>query len=209
MIATINPPEQRIVLHNVTWETFETLLRETGEHRLTQFVYDRGTLEIMTPLYEHESPKIQLDRFIVILAEELGREIKSAGSMTLKREDLQRGIEPDNCYYIQNELTVRGLAELDLKNNPPPDLAIEIDITSSSVDKLGIYAALGVAEIWRYNGQVLQFWQLQAEGYVESEFSLAFPVVSVSQMQGFLDLSKSSGEIALVKSFRNWIRQKI
>ncbi len=209
MIATLTPPEQRIVLHNVTWETFETLLRETGEHRPTQFVYDRGTLEIMTPLYQHENPKIQLDRLIIILAEELGREIKSAGSMTLKREELQRSIEPDNCYYIQNELAVRGKAELDLKNNPAPDLAIEIDITSSSVDKLGIYAALGVAEIWRYNGQVLQFLQLQDEGYVESEFSLAFPVVSVSQMQGFLDLSKSSGEIALVKSFRNWIRQQI
>jgi Uma2 family endonuclease len=147
MVASSSTPaEQRTVLHNISWQTFEALLKETGEDRGSRFAYDCGTLEIMTPLYEHENPKIQFDRFVVALAEELGIEIKSAGSTTLKRKIANRGIEPDNCYYIQNEPAVRGRQELDLETDPPPDLAIEIDITSSSVNKFGIYSALGVPD---------------------------------------------------------------
>jgi Uma2 family endonuclease len=209
MIATSTLAEQRTVLHNISWQTFEALLKETGEDRGSRFAYDCGTLEIMTPLFEHENPKIQLDRFIIVLAEELEIEIKSAGSTTLKRRIENRGIEPDNCYYIQNELAVRGRQELDLETDPPPDLAIEIDITSSSVNKFGIYSALGVPELWRYNGRVLKFYQLVEGEYVECEFSIAFPSVSVTDMSRFIKQSKTSGEIALLKSFRSWVRSKI
>lgn len=147
MVATSTLAEQRTILHNISWETFETLLRETGENRGSRFAYDCGTLEIMTPLFEHENPKSNFANFIVALAEELAIEVKSAGSTTLKRKIVNRRIEPDNCYYIQNEPAVKGRQELDLESDPPPDLAIEIDITSSSVDKLGIYSALGVPEL--------------------------------------------------------------
>lgn len=209
MIATSAPAEQRTVLRNISWQTFETLLTETGEDRGSRFAYDCGTLEIMSPLYEHENPKIQFDRFIFALAEELEIEIKSAGSMTLKRKAVNRGIEPDNCYYIQTEPAVRGRQELDLETAPPPDLAIEIDITSSSVNKSGIYSALGIPELWRYNGQVLKFYQLVEGKYIECEFSCAFPLVSVTEMSGFIEQSKTIGEIALLKSFRAWVRNKI
>ncbi len=209
MVATSTPAEQRTVLYNISWETFEALLKETGEDRGSRFAYDCGTLEIMTPLYEHESPKIQFDRFVVALAEELEIEIKSAGSMTLKRKAVNRGIEPDNCYYIQTEPAVRGRQDLDLETEPPPDLAIEIDITSSSVDKLGIYSTLGVPELWRYNGRVLKFYQLVEPEYVECEFSIAFPLVWVTEISGFIEQSKTTGEIALLKSFRAWVRDKI
>ena len=209
MITTSTPAEQRTVLHNISWQTFETLLKETGEDRGSRFAYDCGTLEIMTPLYEHENPKVQFDRFILVLAEELEIEIKSAGSMTLKRKATNQGIEPDNCYYIQTEPTVRGRQELDLETDPPPDLAIEIDITSSSVNKSGIYSALGVPELWRYNGRVLKFYQLAEGQYVECEFSSAFPLVSVAEMSRFIEQSKTIGEIALLKSFRAWVRKKI
>ncbi|HEY9741939.1 MAG TPA: Uma2 family endonuclease [Coleofasciculaceae cyanobacterium] len=209
MVATSTPAEQRTVLRNISWETFEALLRETGEDRGSRFAYDCGTLEIMTPLYEHENPKIQFDRFIVALAEELEIEIKSAGSTTLKRSIKNRGIEPDNCYYIQNEIAVRGRQELDLETDPPPDLAIEIDITSSSVNKFGIYSALGVPELWRYNGRVLKFYQLTEGQYVGCDLSIAFPLVSVSEMSRFIEQSKITGEIALLKSFRAWVRDKI
>lgn len=208
MIATSTPAEQRTVLRNISWQTFENLLRETGEDRGSRFAYDCGTLEIMSPLYEHENPKIQLDRFIFALAEELGIEIKSAGSMTLKRKAVNRGIEPDNCYYIQTEPAVRGRQELDLETDPPPDLAIEIDITSSSVNKSGIYSALGVPELWRYNGRDLKFYQLAEGQYIECEFSCAFPLVSVTEMSAFIQQSKTIGEIALLKSFRAWLRNK-
>ena len=209
MVVTYTLPEQRTVLHNISWETFETLLRETGDNRGSRFAYDGSTLEIMTPLFEHENPKINFDRFIFILAEELNIEIKSAGSTTLKRKIVRKGIEPDNCYYIQNELAVRGRETLDLTNSPAPDLAIEIDITSTSVDKFDIYSALGVGELWRYDGNNLKFYQLVEKNYAECEFSIAFSLVSVKDISGFIEQSKTMGEIALLKSFRNWVQAKI
>jgi Uma2 family endonuclease len=201
--------EQRTVLHNITWETFEALLRDTGEHRGSRFAYDCGTLEIMTPLFEHENPKSNFGNFIIALAEELDIEIRSAGSTTLKRRIANRGIEPDNCYYIQNELAIRGRETLNLETDPPPDLAIEIDITSSSVNKFGIYSALGITELWIYDGQDLKFYQLVEGQYIECNFSIAFPLVSVSDISRFIQQSKTMGEIALLKSFRAWVRQKL
>ncbi|MEH2301931.1 MAG: Uma2 family endonuclease [Nostoc sp.] len=209
MLVKSTPAEQRTVLHNVSWETFEALLRDTGEDRGSRFAYDCGTLEIMTPLFEHENPKSNFGNFIIALAEELGIEIRSAGSTTLKRKISRRGIEPDTCYYIQNELAIRGKETLDLENDPPPDLAIEIDITSSSVNKLGIYSALGVTELWRYDGQNLKFYQLIEEQYVECQFSIAFPLVSVNEISRFIEQRKTSGEIALLKSFRAWVQEKL
>ncbi|MHC5595713.1 MAG: Uma2 family endonuclease [Nostoc sp.] len=209
MLVKSTVGEQRTVLHNISWETFEALLRDTGEDRGSRFAYDCGVLEIMTQLFEHENSKIQFNRFILVLAEELEIEIRSAGSTTLKRKISKRGIEPDTCYYIQNELAIRGKQTLDLENDPPPDLAIEIDITSSSVNKLGIYSALGVTELWRYDGQNLKFYQLREGQYVECKFSIAFPIVSVNEINRFIEQSKSMGEIALLKSFRAWVREKL
>jgi Uma2 family endonuclease len=209
MLIQSTPAEQRTVLHNVSWETFEALLRDTGENRGSRFAYDCGILEIITPLFEHESPKIQFDRLIFTLVEELDLEIKSAGSTTLKLPLAKRGIEPDNCYYIQNEFRVRGKEKLNLETDPPPDLAIEIDITSSSVNKFNIYSALGIAELWRYDGQDLKFYHLVEGQYIEHEFSLAFPIVSVNDISRFIQQSKSMGEIALLKSFRVWVRENM
>jgi Uma2 family endonuclease len=201
--------EQRTVLYNVSWETFESLLRDTGEDRGSRFAYDCGTLEIMTPLFEHENPKIQFDRLIFCLAEELDIELRSAGSTTLKRKSFAKGIEPDSCYYIQNEAAMRGRETLNLEIDPPPDLAVEIDITSSSVNKFNIYAALGVAELWKYDGEVLKFYQLVENQYVEIKFSMTFPLVSVGDINRFIQQSKTMGEIALLKSFRAWVKGKI
>jgi Uma2 family endonuclease len=210
MIATTSSlAEQRTLLENISWSTFETLLKEIGNRRGYRIAYDNGMLEIMSPLYEHENPKIQSDRFIFILAEELGIEIKSAGSITLKQEQAKKGIEPDNCYYIQSEPAVRGRQELDLETAPPPDLAIEIDITSSSLNKLAIYSALRVPELWIYNGRVLKFYELVEREYIERDFSIAFSFLSVGRMLYFLEQSKTMGEIALLKSFRTWVREKI
>jgi Uma2 family endonuclease len=210
MLATISAlAEQRTVLHNISWETFEALLKDTGEHRGSRFAYEDGTLEIMTPLFEHENPKIQFDRFIIVLAEELEIEIKSAGSTTLKKSNKTKGIEPDNCYYIQNELAVRGKETLNIESDPPPDLAIEIDITSSSVNKLNIYSALGVTELWRYDGSNLNFYELVENQYVKRDYSIAFPIISVDDINRFIDQSKTMAEIALLKSFRTWLRAKI
>ncbi|BDI16697.1 hypothetical protein ANSO36C_24990 [Nostoc cf. commune SO-36] len=209
MLVKSTPAEQRTVLHNVSWETFEALLRDTGEDRGSRFAYDCGVLEIMTPLFEHENPKIQFDRLIFALAVGLETKIRSAGSTTLKRKTITKGIEPDTCYYIQNEPAIRGKQELDLKTDPAPDLAVEIDITSSSVNKLNIYAALGVAELWRYDGEVLKFYQLIESEYIEIKLSIAFPLISVIDMNRFIQQSKTMDEIDLVQSFSAWVRGKI
>ncbi|MCL6752413.1 Uma2 family endonuclease [Nostoc sp. CCCryo 231-06] len=209
MLVKSTLAEQRTVLNNVSWETFEALLRDTGEDRGSRFAYDCGVLEIMTPLFEHENPKIQFDRLIFALAVELKIKIRSAGSTTLKRKTITKGIEPDTCYYIQNEPAIRGKQELDLKTDPAPDLAVEIDITSSSVNKLNIYAALGVAELWRYNGEGLKFYQLIESQYIEIKLSIAFPLISVSDMNRFIQQSKTMDEIDLVLSFRAWVQGKI
>ncbi|MEH1865404.1 MAG: Uma2 family endonuclease [Nostoc sp.] len=209
MLVKSTPAEQRTVLQNISWETFEALLRDTGEDRGSRFAYDCGVLEIMTPLFEHENPKIQFDRLIFALAVELKTKIRSAGSTTLKRKTITKGIEPDTCYYIQNEPAIRGKQELDLKTDPAPDLAVEIDITSSSVNKLNIYAALGVAELWRYDGEVLKFYQLIESEYIEIKLSIAFPLISVSDMNRFIQQSKTMDEIDLVQSFSAWVRGKI
>lgn len=209
MIAISIPAEQRTILQNISWETFETLLAETGVDRGSRFAYECGILEIMSPLIEHESYKNNIGNLVIVLAEELGIEIKSAGSTTLKLKSANRGIEPDNCYYIQNELAFRGKQTLDLTTDLPPDLAIEIDITSSSINKLDIYSALGVPEIWRYNGRVLQIYQLVEKRYIESEFSCAFPLVPAIEINQFIEQGKAIGEIALIKLFRAWVRNKI
>jgi Uma2 family endonuclease len=209
MLVQSTPAEQRTVLYNISWETFEALLRETGEDRGSRFAYDCGTLEIMTPLFEHENPKIQFDRLIFALAVELKIKIRSTGSTTLKRQPISKGIEPDSCYYIQNEPAIRGKQQLDLRTDPPPDLAVEIDITSTSVNKFNIYAALGVGELWRYDGEFLHFYQLVETQYIEIIFSSAFPLVSVSDMNRFIQQSKTMDEIDLVESFRTWVQGKL
>ncbi|MEG4285025.1 Uma2 family endonuclease [Microcoleus sp. A006_D1] len=210
MIATNSSlAEQRTLLENISWSTFETLLKEIGDNRGYRIAYDEGMLEIMTPSYQHENYKLQFHRCIFILAEELDSEIKSAGSTTLKLKNARKGIEPDNCYYIQSERAVRGRQELDLETAPPPDLAIEIDITSSSINKLAIYSALGVPELWIYNGRDLKFYQLAEREYIEREFSIAFLFVSVAEMAGFFTRTQTIGEMALLKSFRTWVKEKI
>ncbi|WP_293197524.1 MULTISPECIES: Uma2 family endonuclease [unclassified Microcoleus] len=192
MIATTSSlAEQRRLLENISWRTFETLLKEIGDKRGYRIAYDEGMLEIMTPSYLHESYKLQFHRFIFILAEELDIEIKSVGSTTLKLKNTKKGIEPDSCYYIQNEAAVRDTQELDLETAPPPDLAIEIDITSSSINKFAIYSALGVPELWLYNGRVLKFYQLVETEYIERDFSICFSLC-ISSRNGWVFHSHSN-----------------
>ncbi len=203
------PTPGRVLLQNITWETYERLLNEMGHQRNTRLNYDRGLLEIMTPLLEHEQPNRLLSKVANAIAEELDIEILSAGSTTLKRPDLEKGSEPDSSFYIKNESLIRGKRTIDLNTDPPPDLVIEVDVTSSSIDREGIYAAMGVPEIWRCDRGEVKFLQLQCGNYVESEHSLAFPVLPVTEVAKFLEQSQTVGETTLLKAFRAWVREQI
>jgi Uma2 family endonuclease len=141
--------------------------------------------------------------------EELDIEIRSLGSRTCDRADLARGLEPDQCYYIQNEALVRGVAQIDLNQFPPPDLALEIDITSSSINRLSIYAALGVPEVWRYDGQTLTILNWQNGEYLSQDRSIALPLLNAENLVRFLALRNTIGETKLVKQFRRWVKDSM
>jgi len=210
--ATPTPQSQKrgaepvVTLKGVSWQTFKTLLAEIGEDRACRMAYDQGVLEIRMPLEDHEVPKGMLESFIEAIADELEIEVKKVGALSLKRDDLTRFIEPDTCFYIQNESRVRG-RRINLEIDPPPDLAIESDYTSSSVDKQSIYAALGVPELWRYTRQTLQVYQLVEGEYEPREQSMTFPFLPVTEIPGFIEQSNIQGQRTAVRLFRQRIRE--
>ena len=206
MTATLIQSPDRVVLRNISWQTYRSLADDFEREPAIRLTYDRGTLEIRTPLDPHETYKKILGRLIEAATEELDLEIRSLGSRTCDREDLARGLEPDQCYYIQNEARVRGIAQVDLAQCPPPDLAVEVDITSSSLDRFAIYAALEIPEIWRFDGSTLVIYVLRSGEYGVSPSSLALPPLCAADIQQFLQLQPTIGENKLVKQFRQWLR---
>jgi Uma2 family endonuclease len=210
MTATlIQIPQTGVLLKNISWQTYESLVNELAEQAGIRLTYDRGNLEIMTPSAPHEGSKKILGRFVESVTEELNVEIRSLGSLTCRRKDLARGLEPDQCYYIQNENVVWDKAQIDLNQDPPPDLVVEIDVTSSSIDRLSLYASLGVPEVWRYDGNRFIIYQLSAGEYVERDVSPTFPFLSQVEMLRFLELGRTTKENALIRLFREWVRSQI
>src|SRR5438445_2046967 len=142
-------PRHRLVLGAMDWRNYGRLLRILADRRAIRVTYDRGTLEIMTLSYEHESLGYLSARLIDALTEELSLPVKGGGSTTFRHRKLRRGLEPDACWWITNEPLIRGKHRIDLQADPPPDLALEVDITRSSLNRLKIYAALRIPEVWR------------------------------------------------------------
>jgi Uma2 family endonuclease len=200
--------EQRVLLSNVSWETFERLLEELGDNRATRLAYNEGLLEIMTPLGSHENSNRFIESLIGAIADELNLNLKKFGSLTLKRVKKLKGAEPDSCYYIQNEPLVRSKQEIDLDNDPPPDLVLEIDITSGSLDKQPIYAAIGVPEFWRYNGNKLEVFvlELSNQEYQKVNHSPTFPWMPLDIIPKFIRQSLVDGETGTLRAFRVWVR---
>jgi Uma2 family endonuclease len=197
----------RVVLHNISWQQFENLLVDLGESRAARVAYDDGTLEIMTPLPEHEYYKETISIVIQDIAEVLDRDYESLGSTTWKREIKKAGVEPDNCFYFQNEPRIRGKLEYDLNQDPPPDLVLEIDVTSKSLSRFSIYARLGVPEIWCYDSGELKIYQLQNEGYIEVETSSVFPTLRVQELPALIEQYRLQGRRAIRRAVREWARE--
>ena len=206
---TLLLPEQRTVLNQVSWQTFINLLDDLGDNRVIRLYYDQGVLEIMTPLGEHENNNRFIECLIGVIADELNLNLKRFGSLTLKREELLKGAEPDSCYYLENEPLVRHKQNINLESDPPPDLVLEIDMTSSSLDKQTIYAAFEIPELWRYNGQELEVFVLDktTQSYQKSIQSLHFPWLPLEVIPQYIRQSLRDGETATLKSFRTWVRK--
>jgi Uma2 family endonuclease len=196
--------DRRVIFFDLTWQRYQQISQALGARRSARLTYDQGTLEITTPHEEHEFAAELIGIFIRILVAELGLKIKSMGSTTLDREDLERGAEPDKGFYIQSQPLVQG-RNVDLKTDPPPDLVVEVDITHSDIDKLRLYESLGVPEFWRYNGQFLHVYQLQGQTYLEVEISPTFPQISKAKLYEFLAQARQD-ESQAEQRLRDWIR---
>ncbi len=185
---------------NISWDQYQQILSALPQTRAARLTYLLGTLEISMPLEDHEQASEFIASFVKIVARGLRLKWKTMGSTTLNREDLDQGAEPDKAYYIQNKSLVAG-RKVNLQQDPPPDLVIEVDITHTDIDKNSLYAAMGVPEFWRFNGRFLQIYVLKNDGYVEVEKSPIFPIVDKSDLYHFLDEAKQDESDA-----EDWLR---
>ncbi len=201
------PREQQFVFYEVDWKFYDLVLGRLAD-RPVFVTYDRGSLEIMSPSEKHESFTKLIGRMIEAATEEWNIPVYGCRSTTFRREDLDRGLEPDECYYIQNEALVRTVEEIDLTRDPPPDLAIEVEISRRLLDREGIYAALGVPELWRYDGKRLRVFLLGVQGrYGPSAGSRALPRLPTAEVERFLHLRKTTDDTSLIRAFRAWCRE--
>jgi len=202
------PPGQQLLMTDVSWEMYEQLLVEFEGRPGTRINYSQGVLEIMVPLPEHEINKVMIADLIKVLLEEMDIEFWSLGSTTFKSETMQQGLEADDCFYIEQEAAVRGKKRIDLEIDPPPDLALEIDITSRT--HFNNYQVLGVGELWRFNGTELEINILQEGQYITVHESPHFPNFSLRDIiPHYLEWSKHEGRNKVMKAFRSWVKEQL
>ncbi|APW59015.1 Uma2 family endonuclease [Paludisphaera borealis] len=207
--AKLQGTAQRFVLHDISWEDYQTFLKVL-EDRPIRLTYDQGTLELMTPLSLHERYKTLIGRMIDIMTLESRTSVVGVGSTTLNRKRLKRGLEPDQCYYFSNAGKVADWARVDLDVDPPPDLAIEIDVTSDSRHRLGICAALKIPEVWRFDGDRQDVLQLQDPGtYQVVPRSGIFPFVPMEEIGRFLRQYSIGDDTPWAVAFQEWFRETI
>ncbi|MGA2704216.1 MAG: Uma2 family endonuclease [Isosphaeraceae bacterium] len=201
--------ENRVVIRGVGWEGYQTLLSLVGNQKV-RLTYDRGDVELMSPLSRHERNKSRLGRMVEILTEELDIPVICMGSTTLNREDLDRGLEADDSFYLKSYSLIGNVDHLDMNVDPPPDLAIEIEISRSVLNRLGIYGALGVPEIWRFDGKKLRVLLRQEDGaYRENAESVALPWISIEELLQFVVEDDYREDTQWAKAFRRWVRETI
>ncbi|WP_346289371.1 Uma2 family endonuclease [Sphaerothrix gracilis] len=206
-MTALKPRSDRVLLHHISWQQFERLLVDLGDQRSARLAYDNGTLEIMTPLPEHEYYKEVIGDAVKDIADELDIDYECYGSATCRQELKKAGVEADNCFYIQHEAQVRGQLEFNLERDPPPDLALEIDLTSKSLARLPIYARLGVPELWCYDDGSLKIFLLRGAVYQVSDRSLAFPSLPLQELPHLIEQYRSQGRRAIRRAVRQWVQQ--
>lgn len=204
MVTVQRVAEQRMVLHHIGWDTYEALMRDYADRSAPRFTYDRGELEIVSPLAIHERYTRCIEMFIAAVVDRIGADTEELGSTTFKREDLQRGFEPDACVYLRNAPLVLGKDQFDLRVDPPPDLVVEVDITHSSIYKLPIFASFGVPEVWRYDGEQVEMLLLTGENYARIDQSQVLPGVSAAALTDLLRDSAGLTSRAWRRRVRAW-----
>lgn len=199
-------PGSAITISGLTWKTYEALLQELGGDRSTRIAYSQGVLEIRMPGEPHEIINRLLAKIITMLAMEFGTEANDFGSVTLKRQELDRGIEPDSCFYIENAERGQGL-EISVSESLPPDLALEVDIAKSSAGKMPIYQAMGVLEVWLYKQNMLKIQLLQEQQYVEVDNSRAFPMVTTQRLNQWIEMRRTETDITVLREVKSFCKE--
>lgn len=187
MALVLDPAHTRVILHGITWATFERLLMDRGDSAAPRLAYDQGTVEFTMPSPEHEWLKGTLTQIVDTIAFARELHYQNMASTTLTRQALDRGFEPDVCFYIQHAVDLQDVERLDLEVDPPPDLVIEIDITHPSLNKLPLYAAIGVPEVWRYTRDGIELYQLQHDHYELIVSSAVLPGIRRADLEDFVD----------------------
>jgi Uma2 family endonuclease len=203
------PSEGRLLLRDVGWDDYEAMLEIVGERHI-RVTFDRGTMEVTMPSQRHEQAAQLLGLFVPILAEELELPYEPLGMTTWRKPEAEKGLEPDQCYYIQNRAVVREREVLDLEVDPPPDVAIEVDITSSSLNRMGIYAELCVPEVWRYDGHSVTMFALQANcTYAPCAESLSFPGLRPADVERLVELGRAMDKLRWSRELRDWVQNEL
>ncbi len=203
---TSHATAEKHLYYGVSWDTYNQLLEElTDEVGHLRLTFNHGVLEIMSPKRLHEQITRLVDMVVTLLAFESGRNVDNCGAMTLRVESAQRGGEPDSCFYITNEAAVRGVEEIDLQVHPPPDIVLEVDITSPSLDKFGLYLAAHVPEVWRYDGKHLKFYLRTSEQYESVAQSLCFPHLTATMLESYLNIGREQGSTAMLQIIKSEI----
>ena len=208
-LAPPMPDGHRLLLDGIDWHSYERCLDAFGEQRLF-LTYDRGRLEIMAPLYDHEWWKRRIGFLLPVLGSELKLDVQGGGQVTLRRQDLLRGLEADECFFVRSAARVLGPRRLDLSTDPAPDLAVEVEMTRSALDRMGIYAALGVPEVWRHDGKRLRAYRLREDGeYEESNQSDVLPMLPLDEFDQFMHRTQGLSEAGVLVPFQEWVRQNV
>lgn len=184
-------PDDRVVLPRVKWETYARLVDDDEERRVPRLTYDRGVLEIVSPSMPHEEDANTIARVVEIVAAWMNVPIRSVVSTTFRRSDLERGFEADASFYIQNAARLQGRRQIDLANDPPPDLVLEMEVSRSAIDKLALFASMGIPEVWRMDGESVAIHVLDGDRYADAAASRALPVLTAAVVTRFLGLSRT------------------
>jgi Uma2 family endonuclease len=192
---------------DVPWKDYENLLADLGEGYAVRIFYDNGRMEVMAPASTHEKSKSAINRLVTALGDELDIDVESLGSTTLKAKIKAKGAEPDDCFYIQRALLIIGKDDLDLSHDPPPDVVVEVDRTSSSLNKFVIYASLQIPEVWRVSQGRVEFYVLVEDRYLNASVSRAFPFLPSRVLSEFLQRVFAGGGRKAAREFREWVRE--
>lgn len=208
-VARVMAKSTHLFLACISWTDYQSILNELEGERRLRHAYDQGRLELMVRSLEHERPKMLWAYLIFVLAEELDLSFEPGGELTLQREDLDRGLEPDQCFWFQNAERVRGKRKLDFQVDPPPDLFLEIEVSRTILDRIDLLAALGVPEVWRINDIQCQVGVLQENGqYDWTSKSRAIAGLDVQTVAEFVKNEGAADRIKLLRTFRAWVRDR-